>query len=94
MSPINHLIGSSMTDSRRQLYRRASLVLVVALLIGVMGCQHRVTVDPIRVEPLHVTLDITLRVDRELDDFFAFEDPGQVYPDEAPLEETPEGAPS
>ena len=83
-----------MTESKRQLYRRAGLVLVVALLTAVMGCQHRVTVDPIRVEPLHVTLDIKLRVAQDLDDIYAFEDQAEVSPDEQSLEETPQGAPS
>jgi len=34
------------------------------------GCtQHRIQVDPI-----HITMDINLKIDRELDDFFAFEE--------------------
>lgn len=31
--------------------------------------RHRVTVDPI-----HVTVDVNIKVDRELDSFFAFEE--------------------
>ncbi len=49
-------------------------VALLALSIG--GCtQHRVIVDPIEVKPMHITVDINLRVDRELDDFFDFEKP-------------------
>lgn len=33
----------------------------------------RVTVDPIEVKPIHIVADINLRVDRQLDEFFAFE---------------------
>jgi|1185.fasta_scaffold1158101_2 hypothetical protein len=36
------------------------------------GCVH-VSSDPIRVEPIHIVADINLRIDRQLDDFFAFE---------------------
>lgn len=57
------------------------------------GCH--VTVDPIRVEPIHLTLDITLKVDRELDRFFDFEDPGPTPGNDAsPAESGPEGEPS
>ena len=38
------------------------------------GCAHRVTVDPIAVEPIYLTVDITLKIDRELDQFFDFQD--------------------
>lgn len=44
-------------------------------LLPLVGCtQHRVTVDPIEVRPIHMTVDINIKIDRELDDFFAFED--------------------
>jgi len=44
---------------------------VASLLL--MSCA-RVTVDPIKVEPIHITMDINIKVDRQLDDFFDFED--------------------
>jgi hypothetical protein len=41
----------------------------------VAGCtRHRVEVAPIEVKPIHMTVDINIKVDRELDEFFAFEE--------------------
>lgn len=34
------------------------------------GCKHSIEVAPIEVRPIHATLDINLKVDRELDEFF------------------------
>jgi len=69
----------------------AGIALAAALAAGVpaglAGCAQRVTLDPIQVEPIHLTLDITLRVDRELDRFFDFEDP-------APADDAVEGGAS
>ena len=31
---------------------------------------HQVDVKPIKVEPIHITIDINVRVERALDDFF------------------------
>lgn len=39
-------------------------------LVGASGCV-RVHVDPLEVKP--ITLNINVKVDRQLDDFFAFE---------------------
>lgn len=40
-----------------------------------VGCtQHKVEVAPIEVKPIHMTVDINIKVDRELDEFFDFED--------------------
>jgi hypothetical protein len=36
------------------------------------SCLH-VSSDPIEVKPIHIVADINLRVDRELDEFFAFQ---------------------
>jgi hypothetical protein len=38
------------------------------------GCKHQIAVDPIEVKPIHLTLDINLKVDRELDEFFDYQD--------------------
>jgi len=44
-------------------------ILMLLLLIGA-GCV-RVKVEPLEVKP--ITLNINLKIDRQLDDFFAFE---------------------
>ena len=43
------------------------------LLLLAPSCVH-VSSDPIEVKPIHIVADINLRVDRELDQFFAFQD--------------------
>jgi hypothetical protein len=49
---------------------RASAIVCLALT----GCfTHRVQTDPIEVKPIHVTVDVNVRVQRELDEFFDFE---------------------
>ena len=46
------------------------------IMLGVAGCtQHRVEVQPIKVEPIYLTIDVNVRVDRELDDFFDYKQP-------------------
>jgi hypothetical protein len=47
------------------------------ILLGVVffalfqGCtQHRVEVAPVEVKPIHITIDVNVKVDRALDDFF------------------------
>jgi hypothetical protein len=48
--------------------RRLSLLLpVLALALG--GCLS-VKTEPIEVKPIHVTVDVNVKVDRALDDFF------------------------
>jgi len=51
------------------------IVLPAALLLG--GCiEHRVKTEPIEVKPIHITVDVNVRVkvDKELDEFFDFQD--------------------
>lgn len=48
------------------------------LLIGfslAAGCRGpTVNVAPIKIEPIHITMDINIKVDKQLDSFFDFED--------------------
>lgn len=44
------------------------------------GCTHKIAVEPIEVKPIHLTLDVNLKVDRELDEFFDFEEPAATMP--------------
>jgi hypothetical protein len=65
----------------------AGLLLLLPLLAA--SCtQHKIdtasTVDvrPIEVKPIHITVDVNVRIDRQLDEFFAFEE--QVDGDDKP----------
>ena len=49
------------------------LCLAFALLLGGLGCQtkHQVeTVHKVEVAPMHITIDVNVKVDKALDDFF------------------------
>ena len=44
---------------------------VLILLLLMAGCtRHNVEVAPIEVKPIHITIDVNVKVDRALDDFF------------------------
>ena len=35
------------------------------------GCtQHKVEVAPVEIKPIHITIDVNVKVDKALDDFF------------------------
>ena len=49
----------------------------ILILLGVLtvfaagGCtQHKVEVAPVEVKPIHITIDVNVKVDRALDNFF------------------------
>ena len=45
----------------------------VSLLVIILasGCtRHEVELKPVEIKPIHITIDINLKVDRALDDFF------------------------
>jgi len=56
-----------MTPTQRYSARGLILVSVAALA----GCTHTVKVEPIRVEPIDITLHIYLEADKKLDSFFS-----------------------
>ncbi len=43
------------------------------LLSGLLACQtkHDVKVEPVEVKPIHITIDVNVRVEKALDDFFS-----------------------
>ena len=56
------------------------LLLGVAAILIFSGCtKHEVEVKPVEIKPIHITIDINVKVDRALDDFF-----GDL--DDAPVE--------
>ena len=51
---------------------RTRLILSVTLIFLISyGCtQHKVEVAPVEVKPIHITIDVNVKVDKALDDFF------------------------
>jgi hypothetical protein len=51
---------------------RTRLILPATLIFLISyGCtQHKVEVAPVEVKPIHITIDVNVKVDRALDDFF------------------------
>lgn len=63
----------------------AALSVLLAFLAS--SCGHTVDVKPIKVEPIHVTMDVNIRVEKELDQFFAFEEELQSEVEDPEVEE-------
>jgi hypothetical protein len=61
-----------MNGSFRNLAMKTAPAASLALLL-LPSCA-RVHVDPIEVKPIHIVHDINIRVDRQLDEFFAFQE--------------------
>ncbi len=48
-----------------------TLIPILFVLFMTAGCtRHNVEVAPIEVKPIHITIDVNVKVDRALDDFF------------------------
>ncbi len=61
------------------------------LLAGVpAACTHKVKVEPIKVEPIDITLHIYLEADEKLDSFFSYQDQPGTATEGAPTG-SPEG---
>jgi len=58
----------------RPVLRIAPVLVAAATLLP--ACAH-VKVDPIEVKEIHIVQDINIHVDKELNDFFAFQDEQQ-----------------
>lgn len=45
---------------------------IVAALLLVASCtRHEVEIKPVEIKPIHITIDVNVKVDRALDDFFS-----------------------
>ncbi len=65
------------------------LLLTVVLLAGTSAdcTQHRVEVAPVEVKPIHITIDVNVKIDREIDDYF-----GDLFEQEEALRQEQENA--
>ncbi|GEM_PF-238823 len=46
-------------------------LLCTALFATGCSTSHKVEVAPVEVKPIHITIDVNVKVDRELDSFFS-----------------------
>ena len=61
------------------------LLLAAFLFLVFQGCtQHKVEVAPVEVKPIHITIDVNVKVDRALDDFFGDLDTAEEQLDSNP----------
>jgi hypothetical protein len=44
--------------------------LTSTLILGAACTKSEVDIKPVEIKPIHITIDINLKVDRELDDYF------------------------
>ena len=51
---------------------KISILFLSAILFSMSGCStsHEVQVAPVEVKPIHITIDVNVKVDRALDSFF------------------------
>lgn len=51
---------------------RTLVIAAAALIFLAAACQtrHEVRMEPVEVKPIHITIDVNVRVDRALDNFF------------------------
>ncbi len=54
-----------------------------ALLLLAWGCStsHKIEVAPVEVKPIHITIDVNVKVDKELEDFFSDIDEATAQPE-------------
>ena len=45
--------------------------LAATLFLAASCTRHQVEVKPVEIKPIHITIDVNVKVDRALDDFFS-----------------------
>jgi hypothetical protein len=46
-------------------------IFILAILFLSPACtRHQVEIKPVEIKPIHITIDVNVKVDRALDDFF------------------------
>jgi predicted component of type VI protein secretion system len=53
--------------------KKSMMFFAVCLTLIFYGCssQHKVEVQPMEIKPIHITIDVNVRVEKALDDFFS-----------------------
>lgn len=59
--------------------KQCGAVVVSVFVLTLVGCStsHEVEIKPVEIKPIHITIDVNVKVDRALDDFFGDIDAAQ-----------------
>ena len=54
------------------MWKNAAFLIAFSVFLFTQGCNthHEVAVAPVEVKPIHITIDVNIKIDKELDDFF------------------------
>jgi hypothetical protein len=63
---MNHLKEKAML----KMYLKLIIITGLLLWFGACHTKHEVAVAPVEVKPIHITIDVNVKIDRALDDFF------------------------
>ena len=67
------------------MFKNLSILLGAILIFTLQACtQHKVEVAPVEVKPIHITIDVNVKVDKALDDFFSDIDQAKEKTDKDP----------
>ncbi|NLD37593.1 MAG: hypothetical protein GX654_12065 [Desulfatiglans sp.] len=48
-----------------------AVLTVFTVFCGACSTRHAIEVAPVEVKPIHITIDVNVKIDRALDDFFS-----------------------
>ncbi|WP_083819023.1 YnbE family lipoprotein [Desulfotalea psychrophila] len=52
-------------------YQKTLTLLLLGCFLTLQACtQHQIEVKPLEIKPIHITIDVNIKVDRALDNFF------------------------
>ena len=46
-------------------------IILYPLLQGCIQTKHEVAIAPVEIKPIHITIDVNVKIDKELDEFLA-----------------------
>ncbi len=50
--------------------KKMLLITITGVALLMLSCSHSVEVKPVEIKPIHITIDINVKIDQALDDFF------------------------
>jgi len=61
------------------MWKRTAFILCMAWIFMLPACtKHKVEVAPVEVKPIHITIDVNVKVDKALEDFFEDIDQAEI----------------